>query len=368
MTDVQGTISWGGAYADLYSGMKQWIIREQITAFFDNVPLVSVTSGGACGEMPDPHTYGKVMFIEKTGTHNLSALIRRENGGLMLMTYDDHGHHCRIQLQSTDTEDAITKELQVLLAELPPVEPAPDNQINVRFWSMSNNGSAYANDRLLDALPWEEVQANYAVPVQAGIEQLLEWTTGPAGGHLMLMYGPAGTGKTNTIRTLAYHWKNWCHCQYVVDPEKFFGSASYMTQVLLDQDDNNDEWRLIIIEDADELLVADAKLKTGQSLGRLLNLCDGLIGQGLKIMVLITTNEEVGKMHPAVIRPGRCVVNMHIDRLSGEDADVWRAAHGLACTGRDSTLAELYHEITERQQVIVHTTPKRVGFRSAKAS
>jgi hypothetical protein len=37
----------------------------------------------------------------------------------------------------------------------------------------------------------------------------------------------------------------------------------------------------------------------------LLNMVDGLIGQGLQTMVLITTDEKLEGMHEAVTRPGR---------------------------------------------------------------
>ena len=48
----------------------------------------------------------------------------------------------------------------------------------------------------------------------------------------------------------------------------------------------------------------DAKERTGQALSRFLNVVDGLIGQGLRLLVLVTSNEELGKLHPAVSRPG----------------------------------------------------------------
>ena len=38
-------------------------------------------------------------------------------------------------------------------------------------------------------------------------------------------------------------------------------------------------WRLLILEDCDELIRGDAKSGTGQSLARLLNLTDGILGQ-----------------------------------------------------------------------------------------
>src|SRR5438552_1204993 len=97
--------------------------------------------------------------------------------------------------------------------------------------------------------------------------------------------------------------KAWCRFHVIVDPEQFFGTgADYMMTVLLERtDDDNaarDEnptdslWRLLVLEDTGELLSVDAKDRRGQGLSRLLNVCDGLLGQSLNVLVLITTNED----------------------------------------------------------------------------
>ena len=66
------------------------------------------------------------------------------------------------------------------------------------------------------------------------------------------------------------------------------------------------EWKLVILEDTGELLTADASARTGHALSRLLNITDGMLGQGSKTLFLITTNEPLESFHEAVARPGRC--------------------------------------------------------------
>ena len=34
-------------------------------------------------------------------------------------------------------------------------------------------------------------------------------------------------------------------------------------------------------------------------------LVDGIVGQSLRVLVLVTTNEPLRRLHPAVVRPGR---------------------------------------------------------------
>jgi SpoVK/Ycf46/Vps4 family AAA+-type ATPase len=119
-----------------------------------------------------------------------------------------------------------------------------------------------------------------------------------------------------------------------------------MLDVLLQAEDDEDEprWRLLILEDTGELLAADAKERTGQGLSRLLNVVDGLIGQGLRVLVLVTTNEEIRKLHPAVARPGRCAADISFSRLTQDEADEWLRTQeaGADAGGRGRTLAELY--------------------------
>jgi hypothetical protein len=73
--------------------------------------------------------------------------------------------------------------------------------------------------------------------------------------------------------------------------------------IALEEPDDDEKWRLLVLEDTGELLAADAKERTGQGLSRLLNVVDGIIGQGLRVLVLVTTNEPLKRLHPAVARP-----------------------------------------------------------------
>lgn len=98
---------------------------------------------------------------------------------------------------------------------------------------------------------------------------------------------------------------------------------------------------MLVLEDCDELIRAEAKGDVGQSLARLLNLSDGLLGQGLKTLVCITTNEDIARLHPAVTRPGRCLSQIHVGRLSRAEARRWLGTtHPVDID--DATLAELY--------------------------
>jgi hypothetical protein len=102
-------------------------------------------------------------------------------------------------------------------------------------------------------------------------------------------------------------------------------------------------WKLLMLEDTGELLTSDARAVIGQGLSRFLNVVDGLIGQGLRVLVLVTTNEEIRTLHPAVARPGRCAANVEFLPLSPDEAVAWLRRRDVDATvERATTLASLY--------------------------
>src|SRR5258708_33470041 len=91
-------------------------------------------------------------------------------------------------------------------------------------------------------------------------------------------------------------------------------------------------------------IAMDSRHQYGQALAKLLNLCDGLLGQGQKLLFLITTNEEVQNLHPAIVRHGRCLTNLEFTEFSEREATKWLESHGFdaAVSSRKRTLSDLF--------------------------
>jgi hypothetical protein len=305
------------------------------------------------------------------------------SAGALAFVHIGFGHvYAQVAAATSETAAVGMDDVRALL---PRAEREREGRVPVTFWTYSPHGPMPMG-RTLSVPSWSEIAENYPEQTAASLARLMAGDLPWRGGQLILWHGETGTGKTTALRALAREWAAWCEPHYITDPEKFFGDQShYMLSVMLSHempfDDEGEDagehgivtttvyggmwavppsiammghgpeserrheptWRLLILEDTGELLSADARRQAGQGLSRFLNVVDGLIGQGLRILVLVTTNEELGALHPAIARPGRCAANVVFGRIPADQANAWLRAKGRDGTVSEaSTLANLY--------------------------
>jgi len=328
-----------------------------------------VTFRQLAGLLPEGFTFARTED-EPQGVRRTVVATRGEGDGsdaaVLLNSYGG-GSHLFVEVAAMDPDDAAAIG-EAILAKVP--EPAPEDQ-NVqwlRTWYFGGGDIDSTSKRIVTE-DWNEIRSNYPGAVQPDLDTLMQYRpsdTDDRSGRIILLHGAPGTGKTSVVRALCNAWFEWCQPELLVDAEVVFSEAKYLMQVLgrsarRGGEDRGDLWRLLIAEDAD-LYVGDASsTKENPALDRLLNVGDGLLAQGQRVLVLLSTNNKVSSLPPALTRPGRCLSVHEFLPFEPKEARAW-LGDGAKGVTRSMTLAELYEKRGNATRIGAPTETTRSGI------
>ena len=174
---------------------------------------------------------------------------------------------------------------------------------------------------------------------------------------LHLFHGIPGTGKSTYIRHLiSKQTKDVIFLSPSIAAS--LDSPNFM-KLLLDNPNS-----ILVVEDAEELLVSREGGRSS-SVAMLLNLTDGILGEGLGIQVIATFNTPLGNIDKALLRKGRLLSIYEFKAL-----EITKARSLMQELGKNpnsllqaTTLADIYHY--DENDTSMHTPKKNtIGFMS----
>lgn len=184
---------------------------------------------------------------------------------------------------------------------------------------------------------------------------------------LVLFHGDPGTGKTFYIRslikdliqlgrTIIYLPPNMV--DHMVNPEMM----SFISSTVLQQAEDGKSC-VLLLEDAEPLLVSRKVEGRSNGITNLLNVTDGLLNDMLSVQVIATFNTDLSNIDEALLRPERLIARKEFKKLSLDDSKKLGSLLGLE-VDKESTLAEIYSR-NHSKEILVHeydSEKKKIGF------
>ena len=222
---------------------------------------------------------------------------------------------------------------------------------------VANDGFTLESHYINDDFEIKELDVNYGFGFEQFHTELIQrFTTEHKG--LVLFHGIPGTGKTYYIRHLLremaiakkiviYMPPNMV--DYLSEP----GFMTFLSKTVAHYSAQNHTC-ILLIEDAEPLLVARHNEGRVQGITNLLNMSDGLLNDMLKLQIICTFNCELKQLDAALLRPGRLIARKEFKALPELEANILAQRLGVKYHFEEpATLSEIYAKI-KNQNTIIH--------------
>ncbi len=242
-----------------------------------------------------------------------------------------------------------------------------EDHIRVRFWY---NAGSYNESyiRQIKCPTFKDIAANYPEQTLKEIEWLLGTDNPWEIGKVIFWMGLPGTGKTFATRAIIREWSKKMAPHVIVDPENFFANTGYLMEVLengAEEEGESKDGNLIILEDSPRVVLTESRgAGDTYNMARFLNITDGILGQGISSVFLLTTNDEIDDIDSAFLRSGRLLQRMKFEPFKVDMANQWLEEHDYEGEPvHDTTaLSDLYAALTNKTPHAPEIEVARAGF------
>lgn len=205
------------------------------------------------------------------------------------------------------------------------------------------------------------IKENYPKALWKDIEHLKEdLASDDPVGRLHIMIGPPGCGKSYLILQMLHE----VDAKFIMVPQPLLSQlmSPGFTDLLINQHADGASKLILVLEDADHSLLQRGSDNLSE-LQAILNLSEGIIGGGLNLQVIATSNAAKVEIDPALKRNGRLGALLEFSSLDAAEASrVHKRLSGDEVTyDKPTTLADIYYRVHGRKRQ--DTKPKmKLGF------
>lgn len=173
---------------------------------------------------------------------------------------------------------------------------------------------------------------------------------------LVILHGEPGTGKTYVLRNLAQ--ENPKKSFYFMDKSTFeYISSDSLISFLFS---NSVKDSVFVLEDC-EVLLTDRLNSGNHLLSTILNLSDGILGDGLNIKFICTFNADINDLDKAILRKGRLKYKYEFKALTPEKTQELAKELGKEIpNGKSLTVGDIYN--WEEENGGINKKSKHIGF------
>jgi len=210
------------------------------------------------------------------------------------------------------------------------------NEISLVFKDI---GGLYLSNYKIEKIDIDDLSINYGKKFIEVNNTILNFINNSEKCGMILLHGSPGTGKTSYIKYLLGKIKSKKIIYFPPYLSDMMTSPEFLPFIVENKNS------VLVIEDAEKVIMSREDEVQSEGISNLLNISDGILGECIKCKVICTFNTDVQKIDNALLRKGRLVAKHKFESLSTDESKILVKHLNLdeSIVKGPMTLAEIYN-------------------------